>query len=304
MTSPRATLRPLGVLVALLTSVVLGGCSGPDPGAEPDAAASPAETGSSPTVEAVDPYDGYPDSMVVLGHSGATGVGSGDPDGQGSLPNNWATGSNPKVNSIYLRLQGNNDAIEGNAHNLAQNGADLPLIYEQAKAAINLEPAPELVLVQAIDNDIRCPAQDADLEAFDVALTRVLTTLTEGLPGSQVFLVMQDSAGPPKYAAVLTPEDRASLGGTGPCVMFDPDGRIVPEEIERLTSIVTRYDDRLASVCDQFERCHSDPAAFREVEERNLLAPDLNHLSVEGHARNADAAWSALARAGLIPADD
>ena len=304
MTSPRSAPRPLGIFVALLAVVVLGGCSGSDPEAGPDAAASPGGKSSSRTVEPVEPYEGYPDSMVVLGHSGATGVGSGDPDRQGSIQNNWATGSNPDVNSIYLRLLSKNDAIEGNATNLAQNGADLPLIYEQAKAAVNLEPAPELVFVQAIDNDISCPLVDERLKAFDVSLTRVLTTLTEGLPGSQVFLVMQDRSGPPKYAAALTAEDRASLGGTGPCAIFDPDGQTVPDEVERITSIVARYDDRSASVCDRFERCHHDPAVFQEVEDRKLLASDLTHLSIEGHARNADAAWSALARGGLIPADD
>src|SRR4051812_17085364 len=178
MTSPRSTHCSFGVLIAMLAAAVLGACSESDPEAAPDPSASPAGT-NSPAVEAVEPYEGYPDSMAVLGHSGAMALGSGNPDGNGSLQNNWATGSNPDVDSVYIRLLSENDAIDGNAHNLATVGADLPQIYEQAKAAVDLEPAPELVLVQAVDNDVRCPADDSDLDAFDLQLTRVLTTLTD-----------------------------------------------------------------------------------------------------------------------------
>jgi hypothetical protein len=47
----------------------------------------------------------YPSSIPVLGHSGATGWNS-DPERRYSdaTQNSWATGTNPAVNSIYLRI--------------------------------------------------------------------------------------------------------------------------------------------------------------------------------------------------------
>jgi hypothetical protein len=58
--------------------------------------------------------------MFVLGHSGATGENS-DP----SKPrvevraNSWATGTNPVVKSLYLRILAKNTAIQSHAVNLA-----------------------------------------------------------------------------------------------------------------------------------------------------------------------------------------
>jgi hypothetical protein len=300
MASIRTAVRLPAALAATLSLALLGGCSGSDPDAEAngDSAASSASpaVSSSPAAE---PYHGYPDSMAVLGHSGATGEGSGG----GSLQNNWATGENPEVNSVYLRLLKENEAVEGNASNLAQGGADLGRIYEQALTAVTLDPAPELILVQAIDNDLRCPVEDGDLDAFEMQLTRVLTTLTDGLPNSQVFLTTQDSSTPSAEAAILTTEERARQGGTGPCAIFDPQGRIVPEEIDRLEASIARYADRLATVCERFEQCHHDPAVFQPVDRREQIAPDLNHRSIAGLAIEAEAAWKALRRAGLIPAE-
>ena len=55
---------------------------------------------------------GYPDSIAVLGHSGSTGEHS-DPKRPFAevRANSWATGSNPKVNSLYLRILERNPAI-------------------------------------------------------------------------------------------------------------------------------------------------------------------------------------------------
>jgi hypothetical protein len=275
-----------GIAMALLTCA----CSGPEDTDVPSASQAPT------------PYTGYPDSIAVLGHSGATGEGSGGEPGVEVRENSWATGTNPAVNSVYLRILQANKAIEGHANNLAEGGADLAKIHEQAKAAVALDPAPQLVLVQAIDNDLACPAGDAELKRFEDQLTQVLTTLSDGLPASRFFFTVQDSSSPSKEAKTLTVAERKQFGGEGPCAIFDPEGRVVPAEIKRLEAIIARYDERLAAVCERFERCHHDPALFTYAGRREYRAPDLNHDSVAGLAHNAEAAWSALQKAGLVPA--
>jgi hypothetical protein len=293
------SLRTVLALVAMSLVAALAGCSSPEPDAEAGTESATSTNASTSRSPAGEPYQGYPDSMAVLGHSGATGEGSGL---GGSLQNNWATGENPDVNSVYLRLLEQNPVVEGHTHNLAQGGADLSRIYEQALAAVKLDPAPELVLVQAIDNDITCPADDGDLQSFEDQLTRLLTTLTQGLPTSQIFLTVQDSTAPSTDAAMLTAAERAQLGGTGPCAIFDANGEVVTKEVERLEGIIASYDERLTQVCDTFDRCHHDPDAFRYPDNRAFVAPDLNHYSVAGNAYRAEAAWTALQRTGLIPA--
>ncbi len=294
MTGPT---RPLLLTGLVLSTAVLGGCSG----SRAEAGSDPAPSRGTDPPSTVEPYEGYPDSIAVLGHSGATGEGSGGEPGVEVRENSWATGTNPDVNSVYLRILSAHEAIEGHAANLAEAGSDLSAINEQAATAVELDPAPELVLVQAIDGDLVCPADDSDLRVFEDQLTQLLTTLSEGLPGSRFFLTMQDSSAPSTDAAMLTQEERARLGGTGPCAIFDPDGQVVPAEVERLEAIIARYNDRLSEVCDRFERCWSDPAVFRYPENRDFVAPDLNHYSVAGLAHRAEVAWFALSRAGLVP---
>ncbi len=82
--------------------------------------ASPGVTTSTTTAPVSTP--GYPDSIVVLGHSGATGANS-DPKNlsRDARENSWATGTNPTVNSIYLRVLAKNPAAV--SHNVSRLSA-------------------------------------------------------------------------------------------------------------------------------------------------------------------------------------
>jgi hypothetical protein len=194
-----------------------------------------------------------------------------------------------------------NPAIDGRAVNFAEAGADLAMIIGQADRAIALHPDLELVLVQAVDGDLQCPAGEADLTLFEERLTELLTLLTSGLPRARIFLVNQDPHAPRKEAEMLTIAERRQLGGTGPCAFLGPEGQIVPRELARLQHIIARYAERLASVCDAFERCEHHPQAFRFSADRELRAPDLNHASIKGLAHHAELAWRALLQTGLVP---
>ncbi len=71
-----------------VAGLLLAGCSG---GADSDGtSATPTPAGRG---------------VVVIGHSGATGMNSDPAHPGGNAPeNSWATGTNPAVNSIYQRL--------------------------------------------------------------------------------------------------------------------------------------------------------------------------------------------------------
>lgn len=301
----------ISILTALL---VVAGCSGgTEDSAKGDASTSPATVVSSPADSATSastepspvstkPYTGYPDSIAVLAHSGATGENTDPYEGSDTTTNSWATGTNPAVDSIYLRILDKNPAIEGHAENYASPSATIADIKQQALSAVVQDPPPDLVLVQAIDADIVCPATQSDYDAFGAGLSEVLDVFKRNAPATRVFVVTQFGT-PSTYAAALTPAQRKAFGGTGPCAFLDPQGHVVPKEMKRLETIIAGYEAQIPLVCDKYRLCSHDHGAMsRQVENPGDFGDDLNHFSIQGHARVAAVVWKALQKAGLMPA--
>jgi hypothetical protein len=118
-------------------------------------------------------YAGYPSSIAVLAHSGATGENS-DParPGQEVRANSWATGTNPAVNSVYLRILAENPKIKGHNVNLAHGNATVRDLVVMSKQVVAMTPKPELVLIQIMDADMVCPATKRDYTAFRTTFLR------------------------------------------------------------------------------------------------------------------------------------
>jgi hypothetical protein len=246
-------------------------------------------------------YAGYPSSIAVLAHSGATGENS-DPGrpGQEVRANSWATGTNPAVNSVYLRILAKNPKIKGHNLNLAHSSATVRDLVLMSKQVVGTTPKPDLVLIQIMDADMACPATTRDYSAFRSTFLSALKVLARGAPQSSFFVVSQ--FGSPSNWRMLSPAERRSVGGTGPCAFLSPAGRVVPKELARLESIIHGYEAQLRAACKRVRQCRYDGGAFgRIVDKRAYWSSDLNHFSVEGHAKAAAVAWSALKRAGLMP---
>ena len=94
-----------------------------------------AESSGATTPDTTLPSTGDgPVGVIAIGHSGLTGENS-DPDrpGQPALENSWATGTNPDVNSIYLRLVAARPETEGHVANTAEGGAPASRLADQAE---------------------------------------------------------------------------------------------------------------------------------------------------------------------------
>jgi hypothetical protein len=247
-------------------------------------------------------YTGYPNSIVVLAHSGATGKNS-DPRRPGIevRTNSWATGTNRAVNSVYLRILAKNPKIKGHNFNLAQDGATVYDLGRQAKQAIALNPKPDLVLIQIMDADIVCPVSTFQLRAFRRGFGSALEELAQGAPDSRFFVVSQFGS-PGTYAGTLTLAQRRTFGGTGPCDFIDSKGRIDPTKVARLEKAIHGYEAELAAGCKRFDQCRYDGGAFgRIVDKPAYISSDLNHFSIKGHAKAAAVAWAAMKHVGLVP---
>jgi hypothetical protein len=244
---------------------------------------------------------GWPNSIALLSHSGGTGEWS-DPSQPGVevRENVWATGTNPDVRSVYLRILEHNPAIEGHSATYAQAGASIDDVAAQADQMLADEPA-DLILIWVMDNDLTCPLDREALREFRAKLTTLLGRLSEQAPTSKQVVFTQFGS-VRSYASTLTRAERSAMGGTGPCDFFAPSGHVNPAKARRLERAIRAYEHALARSCARVRQCTFDGGAFgRIVDRRKYYGGDHNHLSVQGHAKVAEVAWKTLVREGVLP---
>ena len=252
---------------------------------------------------------GYPNGIVVLGDGGAAGRAS-DPAHpfQDSPENSWATGTNPAVQSIYSRILAVNPAVQGHNVNFAVDGPTVAQFMTQVHRAIALKPKPDLVIVQIGDREIAsCDGQDAThYDAFRVAVTSVLTTLTQGLPNAHILLVSPwgGSYGSSwgsfdSYARYLTGLDlpsRLGHAGKGLCQFVEsPSGRVVAERIAYMKKTWAGYEAQKAAACAQFPQCSYDHGVAGRIAVTAVdIAKGGGYPSIQGDAELAAAEWTAM----------
>jgi hypothetical protein len=238
--------------------------------------------------------------VIALGHSGLTGFKSA-PQSTGDVPqNSWATGTAPEVNSVYQRLARFRRETAGHVSNAARDGATADKLADQARFALTIVPMPQLVLIQTIDDDIRCDGADSGrLGDFGKSVANALDVITRASPNSQILLVSQPGR-PATAAAALakSPEAKAAFTGDGMCDFFDPTGNINTQHVAALTAIVESYEAEQNRVCAKVPQCSGDHGAFAGyVDDVNDLAQgDWNHMTAHGHARLAATIWPIVAQ--------
>ena len=193
-------------------------------------------------------------------------------------------------------MESRDPAVEGHAANLAVDGSDVVGLADQAQRAVAVVPAPELVIIQSIDNDMQCDGTDAqNLPMFRDRLMGVLGTLTASLPDARIFFVSQ-WADVATYSSVVAAIDPAHLTGDGPCDVIDPTTmELDPTKEAGLQRLVDDYFGAIVDVCSRFPTCRTDGGAMQHMElVAGDLGLDLNHLSVAGHRKMAEIAFKAL----------
>jgi hypothetical protein len=276
-----------------MLALVATGCGGGSDA--PTAAHSPT------TAQASTPDTAHPVGIVAIGHSGLTGENS-DPS-QAGLPapeNSWATGTTPRVDSVYARLVAALPQTRGHVANAAEGGAPVTALAGQLSTALATVPHPALVIVQTIDDDIRCDGTDsANLAHFGATLAGVLTSLTASSPASKILLVGQLGRPSPSFIGHLVtvhPEAKASMTGSGICDFYDPHGKLNPKAFTALTKVIDGYESEQARVCARYAQCHTD-GGVRATYQDSLanFTDDLNHLNLRGQAQEAALIWPVVA---------
>ena len=142
----------------------------------------------------------YPNSIVVLGHSGATGYNSTAPlpkswgfDQKTAVWNRnvWATGDNPKVQSIYLRILARNPAIKGHNFNVAKPYNGVTGLLRQAQRAIRRSRRRNLSCFTASTTTSLAMHRPVALQELRAAFAQVLGVLAKGAPKARILVVSQ-----------------------------------------------------------------------------------------------------------------
>jgi hypothetical protein len=245
-----------------------------------------------------------PVGIIAIGHSGLTGENS-DPERphQPALENSWATGTNPEVNSIYLRLVEVHPETEGHVANMAVGGAHSSTLVSQARAALEEVPAPELVIIQTIDGDMNaCPVDEGEVSRLGSNVTKVLEQIVAASPQSQILMITNFLRPNPAYdeqAIAAYPELEAEATGTpGECgTPFLAPGEVNTDFFDMIATRLEAFENEQQRSCDAFPQCHTDGGGARAPYffEVDSFAPFLDHMSVSGLAAAADLVWPVVA---------
>jgi hypothetical protein len=282
----RAVACPLGLAVLMAACSSSGSTNSP--------------AGATPSSAAAAPSSRYPYAVAVLGHSGATGFAS-DPKRpfEDARTNSWATGDNPEINSIYLRLLALNPAVRDHNVNLAADGTGVNELAGQADQALNTQPLPDLFLIQTVDNDMRCDGTDAqNYGPFGATLTEVLKKITAAAPKAKILLVSSPPGTVDNYGKIAAKLEvaRKNVTGTGVCDLFDSAGKPVPAHWRTSEAIEQHYLSQLESVCAKFPACQYDDGALYHmpITADDLATSDGAHLAVSGLRKQAALEWRVL----------
>lgn len=298
------TFRAGWLVLGLAATLALAACGSDDssssdagPAASPSASAAAATTKAAETGPTQTPVNRTPelDAIGVIGHSGATGANSNG-DGRDVAANSWATGDNPAVNSVYLRLLADHPGLEGHNWNEAIDGSDVTSLMGQAEAMLAHDPVPDIVFIVSIDNDVRCDGTD-DYDTYEAKMTEVVDYLQGSAPGMKIFFTA-----PPlsvhDYDAVVLKKDGGELhiSDPGPCNPIT-DGVVDPAGEAYQQQVFDEYYARLGHICAERTDCATDQGmlqskAFEATPQD--ISDDLNHFTVTGLAKEAAIVWQQL----------
>ncbi|MFB6899377.1 SGNH/GDSL hydrolase family protein [Streptomyces hydrogenans] len=282
------------VVGAVLAVAALAGCTG-SPAPRTGAAASTGPTPTpTPTPTPVSLWDDSPASVAAVGDSvtrafDACSLLADCPEAS------WATGTDPAVNSLALRLLGPG-RVAGNSWNLARSGARVAALPEQMGRAAARRPELVTVMIGANDACRPTPAGMTPVAEFRRSFEASLARLRKDAPKARVYVASVPDLRRLWDTGRANPLVRRvwELGVCG-AMLADPEDLGAAAE-RRRTAVrdrVVAYNEVLAEVCARDERCRYDGGAvfgFR-FDESLLSTWDWFHPSREGQARLAELAY-------------
>jgi lysophospholipase L1-like esterase len=242
----------------------------------------------------------YPSSMDALGGSVTVGFNTDCPDPWTDCPDNsWATGTNPAVDSVYLRLLALNPQLRDHNANDAESGTTMANLDQQAQNAVSRDA--ELVLIAMGTNDA-CGGRSVmtEVSVFRDEFTTAMDTLTAGLPGARVHVLSIPDLYQRWQSFHTIPRAVKAWRSIPfcPTLLTHPTSN-APADVARRAAVRARvldFNSVLARVCAEYPRCTTDGgAAFRApVTAAEFSTHDYWHPNIAGQATLARLVWDTL----------
>ncbi len=236
----------------------------------------------------------FPDSMAATGASATRAALTCE--ARDCSMNSWATGTNPAVNSIYLRIRAVHPAIEGNAHNDAVGGEDMSDLADQMEVVIDQRV--QFVIVDMGGNDVCAPDEESvtSPEGFRADFEAAMSRLVERRPNTRIAVVSIPSL----YHLwdIFHTNARAvevwNRNRTCQSMLRNPTStaRADAERRARVNERQVELNAVLGLVCARYTHCRYDGgAAFEYAFEVGDVGRDFFHPSLQGQATAAAAMW-------------
>lgn len=242
----------------------------------------------------------HPNSMDALGDSITRAFNTCSFPFVDCPENSWATGTNSKVDSYYLRALEVNPGISGHNYNDAVSGAKMVELNGQAEKAVSRNVELVGVLMGANDACTSSISTMTPVATYQSELEQAMNTLTKGLPTAQVNL----GSLPNVYRLWEIFHTNSSAVNTWnslkicQSLLANPTSTAQADEERRLQvrQRVEEFDSVLQSVCAKYTQCKYDNGAgFKTVFNTNDVSTrDYFHPSIEGQALIASVAWQAF----------
>ncbi|MER6979224.1 SGNH/GDSL hydrolase family protein [Streptomyces carpinensis] len=239
-------------------------------------------------------WDSSPDSIAAVGDSITRGfdtcaVLSDCPDAS------WATGSDPSVNSLAVRLLGAAGAAR-HSWNHAVTGSRMADLNGQMAKAVRNKPELVAVMVGANDACRDSTAQMTSVADFRRDFQKAMDTLRQALPRTEVYV-----SSVPNLKRLWSQGRTNPLGkqiwklGICPSMLGDADALddAAKQRRETVQSRVVDYNKVLSDVCAKDRRCRFDHNAVFDYQfgTAQLSHWDWFHPSRNGQARLAEIAY-------------
>lgn len=239
-----------------------------------------------------------PKSIASTGDSLTRAAGTGFLPWTDNPAGSWSTGTDPSVNSHYLRLLALNPKIRGKNYNDARSGAKMAELATQMGVVVGQKA--DYVTVEMGGNDV-CAANEslmtsvADYRAgFRAGLERV----TSGLPNVKVFVASVPNI---HHLWVLYHNDFAAqlawaTFGVCQSMLANPTST-AQADVDRRARVLQRivdYNAALANVCAEFRQCRFDGnAAFNApFTKDDVIHLDFFHPSLSGQRKFSAGTWA------------
>jgi lysophospholipase L1-like esterase len=240
----------------------------------------------------------YPKSIAATGNSLTRAAGTGFLPWTDNPAGSWSTGTDPSVNSHYLRLLALNPKIRGKNYNDARSGAKMGELASQMGAVVAQRA--DYVTVEMGGNDVCASTETAMTSVADyrAQFRAGLDRVTIGLPNVKVFVASVPNI---YHLWQLYHDDlfaQVAWATLGVCqTMLANPTSTAQSDVDRRTRVLQRivdYNSALAGVCALYRQCRFDGnAAFgAQFTKADVGHFDYFHPSLTGQAAFAAGTWA------------